>query len=131
MTDACRNVTSDFLPSNGFSDSFQFQMEPKGNGVVVRLAGSVHMDDCEQLRAELIRLAEKSYRPLVLELSQLAFICSLGLGTLVAAHMQNRQSPGIIRIVSPSPSIRSLLEVTKLTKIFPLYDSVEAALEAN
>jgi anti-anti-sigma factor len=110
------------------SGEFQMHIEHKGEAAVVKLAGSIHMNVCEQLRMELIRLVEKPTRPLILDLSQLTFICSLGLGALVAAHLHCRHNQGAVRVVSPNPSIRALLEITKLVKLFPPYDSVERAM---
>lgn len=110
------------------SGDFQMDIEQRGEAAVVRLAGSIHMNSCERLQSELIGLIDRPTRKLVLDLSALQFICSLGLGALVAAHLRSRHHKGAVRLVSPDPSIRALLEITKLVKIFPPYDSVERAL---
>jgi anti-sigma B factor antagonist len=113
---------------SSFGGDFQFDVEQHGDAAVVRLAGFIHMNVCERLQTELIRLIDRPTRKLVLDLSQLKFICSLGLGALVAAHLRSRHHKGAVRLVSPDPSIRALLEITKLVKIFPPYDSVDVAL---
>lgn len=107
---------------------FMMNVEQQGDAAVVRLAGSIHMNVCEQLQTELIRLIDRPAHPLVLDLSGLKFICSLGLGALVATHLRSRHHKSAVRLVSPDPSIRALLEITKLIKLFPPYDSVERAL---
>lgn len=114
--------------TSGSSNDFQMEVEQRGEAAVVRLAGSIHMNACEQLQSELIRLIDRPTRKLVVDLSALRFICSLGLGALVAAHLRSRHHKGAIRLVSPDPSIRALLEITKLVKIFPPYDSIDRAL---
>ena len=113
------------------SSEFQMQVEQMGQAVVVKLAGSIHMDACEQLQAELIRLVDHPMRPIILDLSQLNFICSLGLGAMVAAYLHSHREQGVVRVVAPSPSIRALLEVTKLVKLFPPYESVEHAMSGG
>jgi anti-anti-sigma factor len=110
------------------SGDFQFDVQQRGEAAVVKLAGSIHMGVCERLQAELLELIDRPTRKVVLDLSQLKFICSLGLGALVAAHLRSRHHKGAVRLVSPDPSIRALLEITKLVKIFPPYDSVDLAL---
>jgi anti-anti-sigma factor len=115
------------LPYSAPSE-FQMKVEQTGQAAVVKLAGSIHMDACEQLEAELIRLVDLPTRPIILDLSQLNFICSLGLGALVAAYLRSRREQGAVRVAAPSPSIRALLEVTKLVKLFPPYESVELAM---
>lgn len=112
-------------------EDFQFDVEQHGEAAVVKLAGSIHMNVCERLQTELLKLIDRPTRKVVLDLSQLTFICSLGLGALVAAHLRSRHHRGAVRLVAPEPSIRNLLEITKLVKIFPPYDSVEVALADN
>lgn len=107
---------------------FQMDVEPRGDAAVVRLAGSVPMDACDRLQYELLQIVDRPTRRLVLDLSRLRFICSLGLGAFVAAHLRARHHQGSVRIVSPEPGIRNLLEVTQLVKLFPPYESVESAL---
>jgi anti-anti-sigma factor len=113
------------VPGNG---EFQMLIDDRGEAAVVRLVGSISMNVCERLQADLLRLVERPVRKLILDLSQLRFICSLGLGALVAAHLRSRHHDGAVRLVAPDPSIRALLEITKLVKLFPPYDSVEAAI---
>lgn len=114
--------------TNPASDEFQLEIQERGDAAIVTLAGSIHMNVCERLQADLLELIDRPTRKLVLDLSRLTFICSLGLGALVAAHLRSRHHKGAVRLVSPDPSIRNLLEVTKLVKIFPPYDSVDVAL---
>ena len=42
-------------------------------------------------------------------------------------HIEHK-GEAAVRVVSPNPSIRALLEITKLVKLFPPYDSVERAM---
>jgi len=51
-----------------------------------------------------------------------------GLGAIIAGHARCRHHHGQIKLVAPSRPVRDLLETTRLTKLFPIYDSVEAAL---
>ncbi len=110
--------------------NFHMDIEQQGDAAVVRLVGAIHMNVCERLQTELIRLVDRPTRKLILELSQLRFICSLGLGAFVAAHLRSRHNQGAVLLVSPDPTIRALLEVTKLVKLFPPYESVEVAMNA-
>ncbi len=107
---------------------FQMNVAYQGEAAIVSLAGSIHMDVCEQLQEELLQLVDRPVPRLIVDLSELTFICSLGLGALVAAHLRSRHHHTSIRLVSPDPSIRALLEITKLVKLFPPYASVASAL---
>ena len=67
----------------------------------------------------------------MLDLHEMDFICSLGLGAIINGHLKSRHHQGQIRLVGPVPPVRELLETTRLTKLFGIYDSVEQALTAS
>lgn len=109
---------------------FTMQTDCQGQAVVVKLTGSLHMEACESLQTELIRLVDQSANPLILDLSDLTFICSLGLGALIATQAR-AGCKNTVRVAAPDPNIRSLFQVTKLDKLFPPYDSVKAAMASG
>ena len=65
---------------------------------------------------------------IVLDLGQMDFICSLGLGAIITGHLKCRHHQGQIRLVNPTEQVRELLETTRLTKLFTVYETVEQAL---
>src|SRR5262249_55468693 len=100
----------------------------QGAAKVVHLAGAASMDTGTELRDRLLELLDPGTRLLVLDLSNLEFINSVGLGGIVAAHLRCRRIDGEIHLAAPQPAIRELLHVTRLTKLFPIHESVEAAM---
>ena len=86
------------------------------------------MDVATDLQEQLIELVEAPTGRLVLDMSGLEFVSSVGLGAIVAAHLRGRHHNCEVRLVRPRAKILELLEVTKLTKLFPIYESIEAAL---
>lgn len=99
-----------------------------GSAVVVAVGGSADMQDSEQLRAALEKLAARQFTAIVLDLSDMDFICSAGLGAIIAAHLKVRHNRGSVRLVNPRPAVRKLLETTRLTKLFAIHDDVDQAL---
>jgi anti-anti-sigma factor len=53
------------------------------------------------------------------------------LGALMVAHKRVRSHGGYIRLIGPQPLVRSILEITKLTKLFGIYRTTQAALAAK
>jgi len=113
-------------PSGG--QGYRLEVERVGQAAVARLSGSVSMDVSEELRDELIELIHEPVDTIVLEMSGLEFICSLGLSGIIAAHLHCRHHNRSIRLVAPAPAIRELLTVTRLTTLLPLYEDVPSAL---
>ncbi len=98
-----------------------------GSAAVVHVSGSVDMSDAEKMRVTLEDLAAKPTALIVLDLSDMDFICSVGLGAIISAHLKCRHHQGRICLVNPKPAVRELLETTRLTKLFDIYQTVEEA----
>ena len=62
------------------------------------------------------------------DLSRTAFISSIGLNFLIAIKKKSRTMNGAVIIVQPSPQVVRLLEITKLSTLFRITDTVEDAL---
>jgi len=113
------------------SESLQIEVQPAGPAAVVRLIGSADMNVTDLLRDRLVQLVDAGNHILVLELSQLKFINSMGLGAIIAAHLRCRHCKTEIRLVSPQQPIRDMLRITRLDRLFGIFDSLDAAMAAQ
>ncbi|MEI8134693.1 MAG: STAS domain-containing protein [bacterium] len=83
-----------------------------------------------ELKAEFLILAQPDVQTLVLDLSAVEYVDSAGLSAMLLAQRQQAGHHGDMRIVGASDSVKSLLSLTALDRVFPLYDSIEEALAA-
>jgi anti-sigma B factor antagonist len=67
----------------------------------------------------------------VVDLSRINYMDSTGIGELVGYLGRFRNARRELILVQPSERIRKLLEVARLSELFPIYDSVEAAIAAE
>ena len=100
----------------------------EGSGAVLRMHGSARMADADLMRATLEKLTGSQVTPIVLDMSDLDFICSTGLGAIISGHLRTRHYQGRVCLVGPKASVLELLETTRLTKLFPIYPSIEQAM---
>lgn len=102
------------------------------NGVkVLTLTGRVTLgDESNQVRSKIKELLAQGDKRLVLDLRNVSYIDSSGLGTLVAAYTSARNEGGDIRLANVTKKFDELLNITKLVTIFDVYDSVEDAMKA-
>lgn len=109
----------------------QMEVRRKDRGLVIAVHGSVDVLDAPALQEQLQKLTAREDAPevVVLDLSDLDFIGPDGIDALLRVRRALQSQKGRIRLVHPSPEIRRMLQVTRLTKILPIYDSVEQALE--
>lgn len=119
------------MPSQmpGSDRPLTIQVERREQAAVVRFSGACTMEVSSQVRHCLVGLTHEKIPLIVLDLSELDFIDSTGLGGIVAAHLKARHHHGVIRMVGLKAPIRELLTVTRLCQLFSEYPDVERALE--
>ncbi len=89
--------------------------------VVVTLSGELDLDRADEVRDSLARMAEEpGIRYLRVEVSDLGFIDSYGLGALVSARNSAAAKGVTLTLAEPSPPVRKALEVTGLGDVFSL-----------
>jgi len=57
-------------------------------------------------------------RNIEIDLSETSFLDSCGLGALVALHKTACARNGSLRLLTPTPSVRQILELTRMHRIF-------------
>ena len=113
------------------SRELKIDVDHRGRAVVVTLSGSAHMNTSAELGDQLVELIDEQVRLLVLDLSQLTFISSMGLGGIIAAHLRCCRQGAVLQLVRPMPAIQELLAITRLTNLFSVYDSVDEAMASG
>lgn len=99
--------------------------------VVVCAGGMADIATAQRMKLKLEQLAQQHLPVIILDLSNLKFICSVGLGAIIGAHVKCRHHQGEIRLVNPQPAVLGVLETTRLTQLFPIYQTVEDALQGQ
>jgi anti-anti-sigma factor len=95
---------------------------------IVHLKGEIDLHTCSLLRDTLRELIEQNFYQIVINLAEVPYLDSAALGVLVDAVRRAREHEGGISLVSTTPFVRRAFEITRLVKIFQLYDDNEAAL---
>jgi anti-sigma B factor antagonist len=97
--------------------------------VVVMLSGDLDLATAPELRNALQEALTE--RPnLVLDMSDLRFLDSTGIGVLVRIHKRASAVGGALVFAEVPNNVVKILEVTCLDRIFPVYPTVEEALYA-
>jgi len=90
--------------------------------VVATLAGELDLDRADDVRDSLARAASAipGCRYLRVDVSELGFIDSYGLGALVSARNSAAAEGVTLTLAEPSPPVRKAVEVTGLGDVFGL-----------
>jgi anti-anti-sigma factor len=114
------------------SDANSISIEVSGNAVIARPQISI-MDDAALKKLErAIDDACKDHADLhlvILDLSSVTTIPSLGLGLLVQVQNKCRARQQRVKLAGVQPHMRKVFNITRLDRIFQFSDNVRAALE--
>jgi len=103
-------------------------VEIKGDRAAqVVLDGSLDAHTFDKFRNALTTLAETGTRWIVLDLSRMIYISSVGLNFLVNARVMQRKSGGEMVLVGPQPQVMTILKMLGLLEVLVLAPSVDEA----
>ena len=101
-----------------------------GRVTVVRCKGRMVASESESLRAHIAWLL-RDRRSIVLDLGEVGFVDSSGLGTMVRALTNTRQAHGDLKLCNVPEFVRKVLEMSRLNTVFDSHESEEKAVAAN
>ena len=87
-------------------------------------------DESALLRDEVKKAIAEGQKRIVLNLGEINYIDSGGLGTLVALHTTAHNAGGTIKLANLTKRVGDLMQVTKLLTVFDVHDSEYKALES-
>lgn len=100
-----------------------------GDVTVLDLKGRLVFDEGDTMLRDWVNaLAEQGRVNVLLNLRDVTYVDSCGIGILVAKYVSLRRKGGDLRFVNVTPKSRRLLEITKLMGIFRVFDSEEEAI---
>lgn len=95
---------------------------------VLRVGGEVDVATAPKLRERLIALVNDQRVHLVVDLSDVDFIDSTGLGVLIGALKRVRSRDGDLHLVCSEPRTLRVFEITGLDQVFRIHDTLDAAV---
>ena len=87
-------------------------------------------EESNQVRIKIKEMLGKGKSQIVLDLAEVSYIDSVGLGTLVAGYTSAQNQGATLKLANLTKRFRELLNITKLVTIFDTYDSVDDAVKS-
>jgi anti-sigma B factor antagonist len=84
--------------------------------------------DASLLHDKLYEYLNRDMRKVVIDLKDVDWMNSTGLGILISGYTTLRNNNGSLKLANLTEKIQSLLTITKLVTVFESYDSVEEAV---
>lgn len=98
---------------------------------IVTVTGEVDVYTAPQLRTALEERIAAGHTALIVDLQDVGFLDSTGLGVLVGRLKAVKKVDGWLRVVCSNERILRLFGITGLDRVIPIHDSVDAALAAS
>ncbi|MGI8905604.1 MAG: anti-sigma factor antagonist [Candidatus Sumerlaeaceae bacterium] len=96
--------------------------------VYIAFKGRIVLEDCERLRsASIAAVSRGGVERVYVDLSQVEYIDSAGLGLLVGLKMTAKKSSARIILLAPSRTVADILYISKLEGIFEILSGAEAS----
>ena len=107
----------------------QFTEHDRADICVLTMGGSLLSEpEALRLRESIYLLVEQRRRCVVVDLSGVTYINSLGLGAFVSAMMTMRRAGGDVRLAGIHADVMKLFTITHLMKVFEIFTSVDDAV---
>ncbi|OGR24037.1 MAG: anti-anti-sigma factor [Desulfuromonadales bacterium GWD2_54_10] len=84
----------------------------------------------DELKAEMNRIFERGTKDILLDLKEVRFIDSSGLGVLVSGFKNASTRQGSLRLCGLQTQVKSMFELTRLHRVFDIFQTVDEALES-
>ena len=111
--------------------SMTFKTREVGGVTIVDLSGKITLGEGGiTLREEVRKLLAEGKKKIVLNLAEVNYIDSSGLGELVSAYTAVKNAGGELKLLNLTSKVRDLLVITKLVTVFDVKDDEAAAVSS-
>lgn len=98
---------------------------------VLDLSGRIVLGEGDMQIKERIRdLLADGQRKILLNLGDVSYIDSAGLGALISSYTTVKRENGKLKLVNLTKRIQDLLAITKLITVFDTYDTEKEAIDS-
>lgn len=100
------------------------------DGVIVDVAGELTLRESPEFHKSMIEICESTPGHLIINLKEVRFIDSSGVGTLTDIYRRIKRVDGKMALVGLNKMVRSVFEITRLDQFFSIYETEEEAMRS-
>lgn len=107
----------------------EIEQRPSGDVMILDLAGKLTIGSGDELLKDKINsLIQQGYKKLLLNLADVPYVDSAGLGAIVSSYTTVSREGGSLKLLGLTSRIEDLLAITKLLTVFDTYESESEAV---
>jgi anti-sigma B factor antagonist len=109
----------------------KMDVRAKGNDVtLIVVRGEIGTETVDQFKEKIDQIINDGKKKLVVDLQEVNYLNSMGLGVFAAALKKLKKSDGDLKFINLSPTVLELLERSRLDKVFGIFESEEEAVKS-
>ena len=98
---------------------------------ILDLSGRIVLGEGSSILRETVRdFSAGGHKKILLNLADVSYIDSSGLGALVSAYTSLTSQQGQIKLLNLTSKVRDLLQITKLLTVFEVFSDESAAVKS-
>lgn len=97
---------------------------------IIHIEAELTAATVDEFRKQLALLMGKNVRFYIMNMEQVDFVDSTGLGSIISIAKRVRDLQGDIKLAAMQPNAKKLIEVVRADRYFPSHDSVDDALKS-
>ena len=100
-----------------------------GNVTIIDLNGRVTLgESAGLLRSTISQLLAQGHKNVVLNMAEVGYVDSAGLGELVGAYTTAANQGGAVKLLHMQSKLKDLMTITKLHTVFPSFEDEKSAV---
>jgi anti-sigma B factor antagonist len=117
------DMDRDFVPR------LRIEQVPSREGLALVVTGDLDAANSHILREALVDAIDNRGGLIVVDMTSVNYIDSIGLGTLVSGLKRGTEAGAHLRFVITNPQIQKVLNITGLVRLLEIYDTREKAFQ--
>jgi len=110
---------------------FSISERTAGDITILDLSGKITIGEGSvQLREKVRQLLNDGKKKILLNLGDVSYVDSSGIGELVSSYTTTRNQGGQLKLLNLTKKIQDLLSITKLLTVFETFEVERAALDS-
>jgi anti-sigma B factor antagonist len=109
------------------SEHVEVNVETADDVLIVRPMGEIDLGRSPSLRQQLGQAMSRDYNRLIIDLSEVPYMDSSGVATLVEAMQQSRRAGSKLVLCGLQERVRSIFEIARLDTVFTIVEDREEA----
>ena len=108
----------------------EIEIREKEEIIIVDVSGEIDLYNAPEIKEAIKEQMDNKKKKVIINLEKVNYIDSSGIGALISSLSNLRKVGGDLKLLHVYDSVKKVLELTKLTSFFGIYDNEEKAIAA-